>query len=50
MLARIAAMGGKGLSPAQLNEISQDVKESQQRMLDGHKDQQETAKRAESKL
>ena len=37
MLARIAAMGGKGLSPAQLNEISQDVKESQQRMLDGQR-------------
>ena len=50
MLARITAMGGKGLSPAQLNEIGQDVKESQQRMLDGHKDQQETVKRAQEKL
>lgn len=45
MLRKVIVTGGKGLSNAQLKEIENDVNESQQRMLDAHKDQREAVQR-----
>ena len=46
MLAKIKAMGGKGLTSDEMMEIEKDVNDCQQRMLEGLKDQQEAQARS----
>lgn len=46
MLAKINAMGGKGLTSDEMMEIEKDVNDCQQRMLEGLKDQQEAQARS----
>lgn len=46
MLAKIKAMGGKGLTSDEMKEIEKDVNDCQQRMLEGLKDQQEAQARS----
>lgn len=50
MLRRIIVSGGKGLTPSQLKEIETDVKDSQDRMLESHKDQREAVARTNKAL